>query len=39
MPLTFTVPDEADGQRLDRVLTALLPDRSRAQVQRLIEDG
>jgi 23S rRNA pseudouridine1911/1915/1917 synthase len=39
MPLTFTVPDDADGQRLDRILTTLLPDRSRAQVQKLIEDG
>lgn len=39
MSHTYTVPEEADGERLDRVLTALLPDRSRAQIQRLIEEG
>ena len=39
MSHTYTVPEEADGERLDRVLTALLPDRSRAQIQRLIEGG
>jgi 23S rRNA pseudouridine1911/1915/1917 synthase len=36
---TFLVPAEFDGQRLDRVLVALLGDHSRAQIQRLIADG
>jgi 23S rRNA pseudouridine1911/1915/1917 synthase len=31
-------PDQ-DGSRLDNFLTALLPDQSRSQVQRLIKDG
>jgi 23S rRNA pseudouridine1911/1915/1917 synthase len=35
---TFLVPAEFDGQRLDRVLVALLGDHSRAQIQRLIAD-
>jgi 23S rRNA pseudouridine1911/1915/1917 synthase len=30
---------EHDGMRLDHFLTALLPEQSRAQVQRLIKDG
>ena len=33
------VEDEHDGLRLDHFLTALLPDQSRAQVQRLIKEG
>jgi 23S rRNA pseudouridine1911/1915/1917 synthase len=33
------VEAEHDGVRLDNFLTALLPDRSRSQVQRLIKDG
>ena len=36
---TFEVPSEFDGQRLDRVLVALLADYSRSQIQRLITDG
>jgi 23S rRNA pseudouridine1911/1915/1917 synthase len=35
----LTVEDEQDGLRLDNFLTALLPDHSRSQVQRLIKDG
>ena len=33
------VEDEHDGLRLDNFLTALLPDLSRSQLQRLIKDG
>jgi len=33
------VEADHDGLRLDQFLTALLPDQSRAQVQRLIKDG
>ena len=33
------VEDEQDGVRLDNFLTALLPDHSRSQIQRLIKDG
>jgi len=36
---TFVVPADLDGQRLDRVLVALLGDLSRSQFQRLIADG
>ena len=39
MHYTLTVPEESEGERLDKILTALLPDRSRAQVQKLITDG
>ena len=35
----LTVEPEHDGTRLDNFLTALLPDLSRSQVQRLIKDG
>jgi 23S rRNA pseudouridine1911/1915/1917 synthase len=35
----LTIPDELDGQRLDRALAALLPDHSRARLQRLIGTG
>jgi 23S rRNA pseudouridine1911/1915/1917 synthase len=35
----FEVPVDYDGQRLDRVLVALLADHSRSQLQRLITDG
>ena len=34
-----TVEPEYDGTRLDNFLTALLPDLSRSQVQRLIKEG
>jgi 23S rRNA pseudouridine1911/1915/1917 synthase len=35
----LTVESEYDGSRLDSFLTALLPDQSRSNVQRLIKDG
>jgi len=35
----LVVTTEFDGQRLDRFLTAMLADRSRSQIQRLIADG
>ena len=37
--LRLEVTDEHDGERLDHCLTAVLPDRSRSQIQRLIRDG
>src|SRR6188472_2150041 len=37
--LTFTADAEAVGERLDRFLTAQIPDFSRSQIQRLIEGG
>ena len=37
--LEFTAESEHVGERLDRYLTAQVPDLSRSQVQRLIEDG
>jgi 23S rRNA pseudouridine1911/1915/1917 synthase len=36
---SFTLSAEFDGQRLDRVLVALLGDFSRSQIQRLITEG
>ena len=36
---TLTVEAEHDGLRLDHFLTALLPELSRAQIQRLIKEG
>ena len=36
---TFTVQADEAGQRLDRWLTAALPDRSRNEVQRWIKEG
>ena len=36
---TITVPHDSEGLRLDRFLVAVLPDRSRSQIQRLINDG
>lgn len=38
-PLDFVVPPEAETQRLDRFLVSVLPDHSRSQIQKLIEDG
>ena len=35
----ITVPDDADGTRLDRFLVSILPAQSRSQIQRLIKDG
>ena len=37
--LRLDVTDEHDGARLDHCITAVLPDRSRSQIQRLIRDG
>jgi len=37
--LTFEVPRELAGLRLDRFLTDQLPDRSRSAVSRLVDDG
>jgi 23S rRNA pseudouridine1911/1915/1917 synthase len=37
--VTITVPDDSDGQRLDRFLASVLADHSRSQIQRLIKDG
>jgi len=36
---TFTVPPDAEGTRLDRFLVSVIGDRSRSQIQRLIEAG
>ena len=38
-PLTLTVSDEHDGQRLDRFLVAELAGQSRSQLQRFIDEG
>jgi 23S rRNA pseudouridine1911/1915/1917 synthase len=35
----FTVPDDAEGVRLDRFLVTVLPAHSRSQIQRLIKEG
>ena len=35
----FTVPPEAEGERLDRFLTGEIPNCSRSQIQRLIDEG
>jgi 23S rRNA pseudouridine1911/1915/1917 synthase len=35
----ITVPEDADGTRLDRFLVSVLPEHSRSQIQRLIKDG
>lgn len=37
--LRLEVEEEHDGTRLDNFLTALLPEQSRSQIQRLIKDG
>lgn len=37
--VTFEVPNDADGERLDRWLAAQLPDVSRSQLKRWIDDG
>ena len=36
---TVTVPAEADGQRIDRALTAALPELSRSRIQALVVAG
>ena len=36
---TFTVPDDAEGVRLDRFLVTVPSPHSRSQIQRLIKDG
>jgi len=38
-PTLLTVPDDAWGERLDKVLAGLLPEHSRARLQGWIEDG
>ncbi len=38
-PMTVCVSPDAAGQRLDRFLTAQLPDTSRARVQQLLAEG
>jgi len=35
----FTVPAEAEGERLDRYLAGEIPNYSRSQIQRLIDEG
>jgi len=35
----FRVPDDAQDERLDRVLAQLVPDRSRSRLQKWIKDG
>ncbi|MBI3615514.1 MAG: RluA family pseudouridine synthase [Candidatus Omnitrophica bacterium] len=37
--MTLTIPPDAIPQRLDRYLTVILPDSSRAQIQKLISGG
>lgn len=37
--MTLEVPSEQADERLDRVLAALVPGRSRSQLQRLVRDG
>jgi 23S rRNA pseudouridine1911/1915/1917 synthase len=37
--IKLTVEPEQEGERLDNFLTALLPDQSRSNVQRLIKEG
>jgi 23S rRNA pseudouridine1911/1915/1917 synthase len=37
--LTFDVPEDYDGQRLDRFLVSVLAGHSRSQIQKLISDG
>src|SRR5688572_7060897 len=37
--LQFTADADAAGERLDRYITAQIPDYSRSQIQRLIENG
>ena len=39
MTRSFTVPADAEGTRLDRFLVSVIGDRSRSQIQRLIDDG
>jgi 23S rRNA pseudouridine1911/1915/1917 synthase len=36
---SLTVPEDAEGSRLDRFLASALAGRSRSQIQRLIKDG
>ncbi|AON55236.1 RluA family pseudouridine synthase [Herbaspirillum seropedicae] len=38
-PLTLRLDDEVIGQRLDKVLSGLLPEFSRSRIQQWIEDG
>ncbi len=38
-PLRLTIPAKFSGQRLDRVLAALIPDHSSAQLQKMVRRG
>ena len=38
-PLSFRLDDEVIGQRLDKVLSGLMPEFSRSRIQQWIEDG
>jgi 23S rRNA pseudouridine1911/1915/1917 synthase len=38
-PLSFTADEDDEGNRLDRFLAGEIPERSRSQIQRLIEAG
>lgn len=38
-PLAFTADEDDEGNRLDRFLAGEIPERSRSQIQRLIEAG
>ena len=35
----FITEDESDGERLDKLLSGLMPDCSRSFIQKLIKDG
>ena len=35
----FIIEDESDGERLDKLLSELMPDCSRTFIQKLIKDG
>jgi 23S rRNA pseudouridine1911/1915/1917 synthase len=37
--LSFRLDDEVIGQRLDKVLSGLMPEFSRSRIQQWIEDG
>lgn len=39
LPAVLTIPDSAEGARLDRTLADLLPDLSRSRLKSLITDG
>src|SRR5689334_330283 len=39
VPQTWQVAPEHEGERLDIFLTAVLPERTRSNIQKLIQDG